>query len=111
MLRELHHSDQNKFSKSGSRVQEGWLHAFVNDYRRRIISLLSYSFSRLEISLAITLLEPGKMDKQNLISESSGASEEMITANSDFVKGPRTTEFAPLTASELLSVHLSHVIF
>jgi N-acetyltransferase 10 len=117
MLRELtNHSDRHRLSKSGSKVQNGWLHSFVNDYRRRIISLLSYSFSRLDISLAITLLEPEKEAKQGIRADeeeqiSSGAGADTASGTAvDAAKGPRMANFPVLTANELLSVHLSHVI-
>ena len=36
----------------------GWMSAFVRDYRTRLISLMAYTFNKLETSLAITLIDP-----------------------------------------------------
>ena len=36
----------------------GWLDAFVSDYRRRMVSLLSYSFRDIESAVALTLVDP-----------------------------------------------------
>ena len=37
-----------------------WLEAYVCDYRKRLVSLMSYSFSNLEAALAITLVDPDR---------------------------------------------------
>ena len=91
----------------------GWLAAFVKDYRRRLISLMSYSFSSMEAPLAITLLDPDR----NLTGSSSGAaaadSDEVTIKPASASKIAATAAlgegmFRPITAQELLSVHLTH---
>ena len=37
-----------------------WLEAYVCDYRKRLVSLMGYSFSTLEAALAITLVDPDR---------------------------------------------------
>eukprot|EP00605_Chrysophyceae_sp_TOSAG23-4_P000990 GSChrysophyteH1.ASY1.ANO1.1090.1 assembled CDS len=39
----------------------GWLEAYKYDYRRRLVSLLSHSFSKMEASLAISLIDPDRI--------------------------------------------------
>lgn len=66
----------------------GWLETFVRDYRRRLISLLSYSFKSFPTAVALTLVDPHQL--------LTGA-----TSN-ESVYGA-----SPLQASELLEVHMS----
>lgn len=68
-------------------VAPGWLEGYVNDYRRRLVSLLSYSFAQLETPLAITLIDPDK-----LLTDASTS---------------RTYSSSLVTAEELINVHLS----
>jgi N-acetyltransferase 10 len=94
---------------------EGWLGAFVKDYRRRLISLMSYSFSTMEAPLAITLLDPDR--KLTSSSTSAVADADDVTPKPSAARGAPTgadaaalgeAVFRPVTAQELLSVHLSH---
>jgi Possible tRNA binding domain len=41
-------------------LSNSWLEAYVCDYRKRLVSLMSYSFSSLEAALAITLVDPDR---------------------------------------------------
>lgn len=84
----------------------GWLGGYVVDYRQRLRSLMSFSFRNFESALALTLIDPEK--HLTSVSNSMGAND-----NETFV--PSVTESAtnpvgakPLTATELLSVHLTH---
>lgn len=54
MLRNLE-SSENKLNLTN----------FVGDFRRRFISLLSYEFRNMEISLAVDILSPNITTKQN----------------------------------------------
>lgn len=53
-----------------SGVDDAWLHAFVNDSKRRFLSLLAGSFRELGIRTAISVLE--KMCESKNVSERSG---------------------------------------
>jgi N-acetyltransferase 10 len=120
-LRELEpiRSTATSRSKKGGPVlmdsgpAEGWLATFVKDYRRRLISLMGYSFNSMEAPLAITLLDPDR----NLTGSNTGAA---VNDSDDFVPKPAASAtgvttasmgeavFRPITAQELLSAHLSH---
>lgn len=91
----------------------GWLDLFVTDYRRRLISLMGFSFSKLETVLAMTLLDPDRkltsaptddVDEKSAVvvaaSSSSAASASSIMSSSG--------GSSLLMADELLNVHLSH---
>ena len=41
-----------------------WLEAYVCDYRKRLVSLMGYSFSTLEAALAITLVDPDRYTRE-----------------------------------------------
>lgn len=101
MLRELDCS-----SMGDSAPSKGWLSSFVSDYRKRLISLMGYSFSRLESALAITLVDPDR----RLTSNSSAADEEAPAAPKKIESSAAAApgDVLPLTALELLTVHLSH---
>ena len=111
----------------------------MSDYRKRLVSLMSYAFSSLEAALAITLVDPDReLTSSSSSSSSSGAtameddeeqhtkaapssssssSKQLSSSSSSThlvvkatVGGSSSSSFhaSPLTASELLSVHLSH---
>ena len=96
MLRELECSD------IADAPQSGWLSGFVEDYRRRMISLLSFSFSALEISTAITLLDPNR--ELTAVSESA---EDESGADSRRLTLPGLYHSTSLTADELTAVHMT----
>jgi N-acetyltransferase 10 len=92
---------------------EGWLAAFVRDYRRRLISLMSYSFTSLEAPLAITLLDPDRQltattTNSNPLGDDDAAAPAAVAATGGAASSLREAVFRPITAQELLSVHLSH---
>jgi N-acetyltransferase 10 len=78
----------------------GWMSAFVRDYRTRLISLMAYTFNKLEAALAITLIDPER--------RLTATNEQNAPASSAVDKPVRTYEALPLTALELLTVHLSY---
>ncbi|CAM9107010.1 unnamed protein product, partial [Ectocarpus fasciculatus] len=75
----------------------GWLAAYVSDYRRRLVSLMSYSFRSMPTALALTLLDPDRA----ITSTGGGAGSQSAAAVG------RDAGSQLLTVSELLSVHLS----
>lgn len=90
---------------------EGWLTAFVRDYRRRLISLMSYNFNTLEAPLAITLLDPDRNltgTNNNASADDDAAPALMLAAAGAAGESLDEAVFRPVTAKELLSVHLSH---
>jgi N-acetyltransferase 10 len=62
MLRELSPTSTSTSSTSRTSSVEAdgpaprWLEAYVSDYRRRLVSLMNFSFSSMEAALAITLI-------------------------------------------------------
>jgi N-acetyltransferase 10 len=78
----------------------GWLRSFVDDYRRRLIALMSYSFHHFDAGLALTLLDP---EKSLTSTATAGAIAEAVTAVVE-----QSSLSQPLTAQELVSVHMSH---
>lgn len=116
----------------------GWVEAYVTDYRRRLVSLMNYSFNTIEIPLAITLVDPDRRLTTSSSSSSSAALSSLASPNTtpanimtdteltitenptptptttnttttDNTSSSLTTQFSPpLTATELLSIHLSH---
>ena len=84
--------------------EDGWLEQFVHDYRRRIISLLSYTFSSLPISVAVTLIDPSKE-----LSKSGGGNESDDFSMEDSTNNQQTTLYRsnPLGAKELTEVHMT----
>lgn len=86
--------------------EDGWLEQFVHDYRRRIISLLSYTFSSLPISVAVTLIDPSKeLSKSGSNNESNDFSvEESSTLN---IQQATLYRSNPLGATELTEVHMT----
>lgn len=85
-------------------VSSGWLDAFVEDYRARMLSLLSYSFRSLRTSLALSLVDPG----QSLTAASNQAEGEAEGAGGQNGSRAALVGRELLTAQELTSVHLSH---
>lgn len=97
MLRELQSLSGAPNASSGLSLspQADWLTAYVLDCRNRLVALLGYSFRNMEAALALTLIDP----------------ERRLTANSDEDSGQDSaapSSVKPLTASELVDVHLTH---
>ena len=83
----------------------GWLDAYKYDYRRRLVSLLSHTFSKMEASVAISLVDPDREFTSTSESEDA-AVENGITKNKRFDKGVYGA--SAVTAGELTSVHFTH---
>ena len=96
MLRELECSDL------ADAPQDDWLAGFVEDYRRRMISLLSFSFSGLDISTAITLLDPNRE-----LSAVGEAGDDEGGDDSRKLSLPGLYRSFALTAEELTAVHMT----
>eukprot|EP00596_Hydrurales_sp_CCMP1899_P009732 CAMPEP_0119043946 /NCGR_PEP_ID=MMETSP1177-20130426/27152_1 /TAXON_ID=2985 /ORGANISM="Ochromonas sp, Strain CCMP1899" /LENGTH=1122 /DNA_ID=CAMNT_0007013131 /DNA_START=32 /DNA_END=3400 /DNA_ORIENTATION=- len=100
----------------------GWLEAYVKDYRTRLVSMMGYSFSSIEAALAISLVDPDReLTSAEAPSSSSGSSSESlleaaaeavedISEGSHLAKNGSKASYSalPLTAPELITVHLSH---
>ena len=83
----------------------GWLESYKMDYRRRIVSLMGLSFSNMESSLALSLVDP---DRSFTSLSSTSGGDEAADANSPMVSEyPCFYGAKALTSTELLSVHLS----
>lgn len=95
MLRQLNSTH------SSPQINDSWLQGFVHDYRRRLISLLSYSFCKFPSSVAMTLIDPEKL----LTSTQSKIEEDAVDNVGEKVS---VYSCSQLTANELVSVHLTH---
>jgi N-acetyltransferase 10 len=129
MLRELSPSSSGLRADPDSPTP-GWLEAYVSDYRRRLVSLMNFSFSSMEAALAITLIDP---DRELTSSKPEGAlagndddddddgekakgtkstaktpSKEVVNTDTLLRVGSGQAIYSQLTARELTSVHLSH---
>lgn len=106
MLRQMQVVGGRARKEASVQADDSWLQGYVHDYRRRIISLLSYGFNTLPSSMAITLIDP---DKELTSAHKSVESDELkasaLSVSSDQA---RAYNSPALTASELVSVHLSH---
>jgi len=87
----------------------GWLEQYKIDYRRRLVSLMGFSFSAIEAPLAISLLDPDRCFTSFSSASSGGADEDEAASSLESSSGSKACFYgaAPLTSSELLSVHLS----
>lgn len=91
--------------------ESGWLKAYIHDYRRRLVSLLSFSFHDIGTALALTLVDPDRsLTSAQDISDTLPNDE---TSNELTVFDGKSSATAmdvssPITATELLSCHLSH---
>lgn len=99
-LREL---DCSNLEEEGT-PSTGWLDAFVQDYRSRLISLMSFSFSKLEAPLALTLLDP----ERNI----TGTTTELVVGADGDAEDNQTSALVSnshsLNARELLSAHMTY---
>ena len=77
----------------------GWLQAYCRDYRKRLLSMLSYTFRNMDISLALSLIDPGKEFASSQAHAVEGGAAEAVTFRQIYGS-------SPLSSSELLSAHL-----
>lgn len=88
-----------------------WLSMFVEDYRRRLISLLSFNFKDLPIALAMTLVDPNKTltsTNADIVNEDSagGDASSSSSSSSALVVGSGATGLVKeMTAEELTTTH------
>lgn len=89
--------------------QDRWLEAYVADYRKRLVSLMAYSFRELEASLAITLLDPDK----SLTMAGGDADDAAPSSSSGSSSGGHSASLSSssggggISIDELLSAHLT----
>jgi N-acetyltransferase 10 len=58
-LRELNGPSSARLANAGGMVPvRGWLDSFAEDYRKRLIFLMGFSFAHLDPMLAISLVDP-----------------------------------------------------
>jgi N-acetyltransferase 10 len=98
MLREMDCSDVEEAPEAG------WLLAYVRDYRRRLISLMSYAFRALPTALALTLLDP---DRELTSSADRVKEQQQQPAAVASMKLREDLTSSPLTVRELLTAHMS----
>jgi N-acetyltransferase 10 len=104
MLRECSREESEDDDEVGfKRLTAAWLEGYVLDYRKRLISLMSYSFRSLESVLAITLIDPDRT-----LTSTTSADHDSNHNPNHYQDHNRPTAVTVLTASELLSVHLSY---
>jgi N-acetyltransferase 10 len=103
MLRELDSGEENHS------ISTNWVGAYVEDYRKRIVSLLSLSLRSLPSSTALSLIV-NSSDSVKLTGQGGHTAEnELEEESSSTVAAPPAVSIAtPLTASELTTVHFSH---
>jgi len=78
--------------RADDRPVAGWLTGFVTDFRRRLVSLLSFSFRGMDSATALTLLDPNR----DITSSTNVSSIPSVSDDSRVV---------PLSSSEILTVH------
>lgn len=100
MLRELESGEDNHS------ISPNWLSEYVEDYRKRIISLMSLSLRALPSSSALSLIVNSN-DSLQLQQHPGGAVGDDDDTSST-PQGSKSTNNHVLTASELTSVHFSH---
>ncbi len=76
----------------------GWLNGYVQDYRRRLVSLMSFSFNRLESSLALALTDPDNL----LTSQNAGEDAEAVSSGGADDSRVAAYNGNALTAEDLL---------
>lgn len=96
----------------------GWVNSYVTDYRRRLVSLMSYAFGKLETVLAITLVDPDRRLTSAVGSTGDVGADDAVDGTEETSAGQSSTtnttgavldsSVARLTVDELLTVHLSH---
>jgi N-acetyltransferase 10 len=84
----------------------GWLNAYVHDYRKRMVSLMGFSFNRMEAALAVTLVDPDRILTTTSDNNNNNINSNKIATKNGLVNN--AYDAVPLTAQELLSIHLSH---
>lgn len=93
ILREMkiNTSDMDASKVNSALLPEKWLNQFVDDYRHRMVNLLSFTFKELEIPLALSLIDPDRT----------------LTTSTGQTSAETPSYFKPVTTNELLSTHLS----
>lgn len=82
----------------------GWLQALSADYRHRLVSLMSFAFSKLSATLSLALLDPQKrLTSTNAASSAAAANDD----DAAVVDAGAVVE-GQLTAELLLRAYLSH---
>ena len=81
--------------------EAGWLEAYCRDYRKRLLGMLSYAFRSMDVSLAMSLVDPDKEFASTQIQPTEGGAAEDVGFKEIYGS-------TPLTSSELLSAHLTH---
>jgi len=114
LLRDL---EQPQLGETVTRA--GWLQSFVSDCQRRLIPLLSYNLRTLDAALAIALVDPERKltSNPNNVNPNAAAAEEQedekegekdqVRESPSSPSDPAQSLCGPLTAGELLSVHMS----
>eukprot|EP01039_Chlorochromonas_danica_P008806 gene8806-9710_t len=100
VLREL---DVSSLQEEGT-PRAGWLNAFVEDYRNRLLNLLSYALRDLPTALALTLVDPEK----RLTAAAQESAVQEIEGEAVPSGLPKEKIEGALTASELLQVHMTY---
>jgi N-acetyltransferase 10 len=93
----------------------GWLDAYKSDYRKRLVSLLSCSFSNLDAPLSMSLIDPERIfstsndsnnENDNNKKKKKNTNINSNSSSSSVLTGPYGS--LPLNASELLQAHFTH---
>ena len=78
----------------------GWSKAYKLDYRRRLLSMLGYTFSKLDLALALSIVDPDK--------EFAAAPKAIEDGDGDAGGFREVYGSSPLGSQELLSAYLTH---
>lgn len=78
----------------------GWSKAYKLDYRRRLLSMLGYTFSKLDLALALSIVDPDK--------EFAAAPKAIEDGDGDTGGFREVYGSSPLGSQELLSAYLTH---
>ena len=99
VLRELSTENMDKAPMSG------WLDAYKYDYRRRLVSLMSHTFQKLDAPVAISLVDPDREFTSTNTEAETGGAETFKAVVGASIKGLYGA--TAMTATELTSVHFS----
>jgi len=110
VLKELTiNSDSSSSAYRHSMPDSAWLAQFVEDYRRRLISLMGYNFKTLPVALAMSLVDPNKTltaTNADAIEDSLSAAASLSTLSSSSTDS-RAAPSREMTADELTNTHCS----
>jgi len=81
----------------------GWLDAYKYDYRRRLVSLLSHTFCKMDAAVAISLVDPDREFTATSEAADDAGTESSVTLTAKGLYGA-----SAVSAAELTSVHFSH---